>query len=90
MTNITSILARQRVEISNEEMLEVIGAALGVAIEIDHYGGWSFASPTDNQTQVGAMFEACFSGRRFGSLLAIAACVIDLQLEQLDLAGIPT
>lgn len=83
---VTHIRTRQLVRASDEELVGIIGAALGGRL-IDNGQGSYTAKAWGNLelAGIGALFNSIYGGRRFTDLQSLAACVIDLQIEQIDL-----
>lgn len=88
MTVVTSIRSRQIITCSDEELCSVIGACLGGKFGISESGEWSLEPWEAGETDAGRLFRVIYIGRRFDSLTSVAACVLDLQIEQLDLASL--
>lgn len=90
MTVVTSIRSRQIITCTDEEMESVIGACLGGKFGISESGEWRLEPWMTGETAAGQLFRELYKGRRFSSLQSVAACVLDIQLEQLDLVAVST
>ena len=83
---ITDIRSRQPVRIEDDQMLMIIGAALGGTVSFGDSGTvdiqpWKEAEPEP----LCLLFRSMFDGRQFADLQSLASVVIDMQLEQLAL-----
>jgi|GEM_PF-2576086 len=83
---ITEIRSRQPIKIEDDQLLMIIGAALGGTVSVSADGAvaiqpWGTTEPEP----LFLMFNSMFEGRRFADLQSMASVVIDMQLEQLDM-----
>lgn len=84
---ITEIRSKQPVRIDDDQLLMVIGAAFGGSVSLSEDGAvdiqpWEPVEPEP----LCLMFRSMFDGRKFADLQSLASVVIDMQLEQLDMA----
>lgn len=84
MSKITDIRARQVIDCSGEELGKVINAALGADFTLNYGGSFELEPWGSGLTVTGEAFRAFFTGRRFANLESVTACVMDCQLEQID------
>lgn len=87
MSKITDIRARQVIDCSGEELGKVVNAVLGADFRLNYGGSFELEPWGSGLTVTGEAFRAFFTGRRFASLESVIACVMDCQLEQLELAA---
>lgn len=88
MTVVTSIRSRQIITCSDEQLCSVIGACLGGKFGFSESGEWSLEPWNAGETNISEVFRLFCTGRRFGSLQSVAAVVIDLMIEQRELASL--
>jgi len=84
---VTDIRSRQLVQVADADLLTVIGAALSAKVAYSADGQCEI-SPWDkeNPSPLASIFDSMFAGRRFANLQSLASVVVDMQLEQLDMA----
>lgn len=85
MSKITDIRARQIIDCSGEELHTVINAVLGADFTLNRDGSFELEPWGSGLTVTGEAFRAFFTGRRFANLESVTGCVMDCQLEQLDM-----
>lgn len=86
MPKIYDIRDHQIIDADAWTMRSVISAALGCEFTLGESGRIHLETPDGSElTEAGKVFMAAFSGRRFASMEAVSAHVIDCQVEQLDM-----
>jgi len=86
--SVTFISTRQMVEASDEDVVQVISAALGGQLVNDDKGCYRMEPRPGKELGVMArLFNHLNERRRFADLRAVATIVIDMQIEQLMIYG---
>lgn len=86
--SVTDIRTRLVIQASDEDLAGVIAAALGGELVICGDGSYLMAPHQGKSLGVmGHIFNSLFANRRFSDLRSLACTVIDLQIEQLMIAG---
>ncbi|WP_312724032.1 hypothetical protein [Stutzerimonas kunmingensis] len=82
----TDIRSKQPIRIDDNELLMVIGAALGGTVSISEEGAVDI-QPWESveHEPLCLTFKSMFDGRKFADLQSLASVVIDMQIEQLEM-----